>query len=693
MGSLAFLSPLFLYGALGATVPLLLHLIRRERAKPRVFSTIRFLKMSSRQMVRQQKLRRLLLLLLRMACCALLAVIFARPFLKDAANAALMGPQPKAMALVIDTSYSMGFGSRLDRAKRQAREILRDLHPGDQVALITFSTQGYIVKALGSDFVDLPGLLEHRVTLTNQATNYIEALRMADDQLSRSGFSDRTVYLISDFQETGWDRQASRWKLSPGIRLKSFDLWDDRDANVAVTDIDIPGELTKSNRSMDIAVRLKNFGLTPFQGRVQLTINGRPAGTKTVSLPSQSGQVVSFRHTFDRDHNAGMVTFGDDPLPVDNTLYFTLDMPPPLRVLIVEERATTQGDRTSAAYYLDQALGLRTDPPMTVEVTTADRLRGMALGSYQTVILADLTTLDRSAQTRLNAYVRAGGGLLVGLGTRVSPNVFNTAFGSLLPGRLTDVRPEQYNRDAFRSISEVDYPHPVFQPFAGPHHGDFGTARFFQTGRAEPDSTAAVLAKFENADPALIEKTLGQGRILLFLSTFNSAWNDLPVRGVYLPFLYQMVDYLSGQLAGHDKRNRRYHLIGETVRLTGASSPLIAKPSGAQITMDSTPGDIALFTETDEPGLYAVGPGGSGGHFAVNLDTRESDLTHLDLEELVAAVINPVTESKEAQEMKAQASLAQNTEIERRQRLWWYLSVFLLAVILGETFLASRTHR
>ena len=106
MGGLSFLTPLFLYGALGAVIPLLLHLIKRTRAR-RIFPTIRFLKLSSQQVVRQQKIRRIVLLMLRMAACAVLAIIFARPFLNDSAAAAFVGSTPKAMAIVMDTSYSI----------------------------------------------------------------------------------------------------------------------------------------------------------------------------------------------------------------------------------------------------------------------------------------------------------------------------------------------------------------------------------------------------------------------------------------------------------------------------------------------------------------------------------------------------------------------------------------------------------
>lgn len=692
MGSIAFLTPLFLYGALGALFPLLLHLIKRERARKRVFSTIRFLKLSQHQVVRQQRLRRLLLLLFRMVACALLAMIFARPFLKDSTGAAFAGPQPQAIALVMDTSYSMGFGSRLDRIKRRARELIQALHPGDQVVLMAFSTQGHMIKELSSDLMDLESLIEDRVILTHQATNYVEALRMADDQLSRSEFEDRTIYLLSDFHITGWDRRSTGWKLSPGVKFKAIDVWDERDANVAVTDVNIPGSLSQSDRNLEIAVRVKNFGYTPFQGQMDLTINGRSVGKKHVSIPSQSGQVVNFRHTFRQDRNTGMISFGDDPLALDNRFYFTVDAPSPLRVLIVEEKSMRR-NRLSAAYYIRQALELRPDPPLTVDVLAVSALNSVSLGRYQTVILADVTTAPQTARTRLTDYVKSGGGLIIGLSPAVSVNVFNTAFGDLLPGRIRDLWPKDIRRDEFLSLSEVNYPHPIFQPFAGPHHGDFGAARFFRVAHVRADSSAIVLGRYDDGSAAILEKTLGQGHVLFVTSTFNLTWNDLPIRGVFLPFLHQSVDYLAGRLADGNGRQKGYQLVGEAVRLPIPTSATVVKPSKAQIPVNGVSDEPPLFTETDEPGIYSIGPEGQYGHFAINLDTRESDLTHLDVEELVAAVINPVTESIEAQAMKTQASVVQNTVMERRQRLWWFLTLGLLIVVLGETFLASRTHR
>ena len=200
------------------------------------------------------------------------------------------------------------------------------------------------------------------------------------------------------------------------------------------------------------------------------------------------------------------------------------------------------------------------------------------------------------------------------------------------------------------------------------------------------------MGRYDDGNPAVLEKSLGLGRVMLVTSSFSLAWNDLPIRGVFLPFLYQTVDYLGGRL-GRSGGEQYYVIVGETIRLASTRSTTVTNPDGKTITVTGSADETSLFTDTDRPGLYTVGAGGRTDTFAVNLDTEESDISRVDIEEFVASVINPVTESQEAKEMKAQASFTENKEVERRQKLWWYLSLTLLLVVLGETFLASRTHR
>lgn len=722
---LAFLNLTFLFGALGAAVPLVLHLVRRQRAGIHVFSMVRFLISSQRAIVRQQRFRRILLLLLRMAACAILAVIFARPFLRDQDETVFAGTQPEAVSILVDTSYSMGYGNRIALAKRRAAEILNELQTGDQVALLTFAVQARVVREIGPNQAELPILLDTQVNATFQATDYVEALRAADDQLSGSDFDRRTVYLVSDFQQSGWNPRSGGWRLSPGVQLRMIDVGDAQDDNSAVTGVEIPtvasvespaaaaaedrtpdasatptgdGTLSRQERALsgdgrtlDVAVRIRNFGQAPFRDEVTLRVNGVETGKRRVDVPPQSGRVEIFRQTFSAATNTGEVMLGDDGLPVDNRFYFTVNAPTPVRVLCLEERSRPNRP-SEAAYYLSQALSLRRDPPVVVDVRSADALGAADPLEYDVVISANLSVLPRAAKDRLTGYVRSGGSLIIALNPAVSSGIFNSSFGELLPGRIASLSSPDSPRDRYRLLTDVNYQHPVFQPFSGPRHGDFGTVRFYRTARFEPDSSASVPARFDDGAAAVAEKPLGNGRTFLVLSTFDLAWTDFPIREVFVPFLYESIDYLASRGTMHERGAGLYRLAGEAVRLPDDARHVVL-PSGEQVQVETSRSGRKLFTQTRHPGLYRVQSAGGQQTFAVNLDTRESDFTRLDAEAFAAAMINPVATSPEARETASQDRLVRDAEVERRQGLWWILGFTLIALVLGETLLANRTHR
>ncbi len=722
---LAFLNLTFLFGALGAAVPLVLHLVRRQRAGIHVFSMVRFLISSQRAIVRQQRFRRILLLLLRMAACAILAVIFARPFLRDQDETVFAGTQPEAVSILVDTSYSMGYGNRIALAKRRAAEILNELQTGDQVALLTFAVQARVVREIGPNQAELPILLDTQVNATFQATDYVEALRAADDQLSGSDFDRRTVYLVSDFQQSGWNPRSGGWRLSPGVQLRMIDVGDAQDDNSAVTGVEIPtvasvespaaeaaedrtpdasatptggGTLSRQERALsgdgrtlDVAVRIRNFGQAPFRDEVTLRVNGVETGKRRVDVPPQSGRVEIFRQTFSAATNTGEVMLGDDGLPVDNRFYFTVNAPTPVRVLCLEERSRPNRP-SEAAYYLSQALSLRRDPPVVVDVRSADALAVSDPSEYDVVVSANLSVLPRAAKDRLTGYVRTGGSLIIALNPAVSSGIFNSSFGELLPGRIASLSSPDGPRDRYRLLTDVNYQHPVFQPFSGPRHGDFGTVRFYRTARFEPDSSASVPARFDDGAAAVAEKPLGNGRTFLVLSTFDLAWTDFPIREVFVPFLYESIDYLASRGTMHERGAGLYRLAGEAVRLPDDARHVVL-PSGEQVPVETSRSGRKLFTQTRHPGLYRVRSAGGQQTFAVNLDTRESDFTRMDAEAFAAAMINPVATSPEARETASQDRLARDAEVERRQGLWWILGFTLIALALGETLLANRTHR
>jgi hypothetical protein len=78
---MGFLVPAFFAGLAALAVPVLIHLINRERKVVIQFPSLMFLRKIPYKSVRRQKLRHLLLLALRCLALAILVAAFTRPFL------------------------------------------------------------------------------------------------------------------------------------------------------------------------------------------------------------------------------------------------------------------------------------------------------------------------------------------------------------------------------------------------------------------------------------------------------------------------------------------------------------------------------------------------------------------------------------------------------------------------------------
>src|SRR4051812_35279571 len=110
-------------GALGAlAVPVIIHLMFRTQARTVDLGTLQFLKVVLRDNARKRRLKRWVLLALRLACVALIALLFARPYLL--ATEPLEGR--RLVLVLVDRSASMGLegGTRpIERALAGARAV------------------------------------------------------------------------------------------------------------------------------------------------------------------------------------------------------------------------------------------------------------------------------------------------------------------------------------------------------------------------------------------------------------------------------------------------------------------------------------------------------------------------------------------------------------------------------------------
>ena len=203
MFGLGFLAPLFVAaGVIGASIPIILHLLNRERARRLIFSTVRFIQMSHQTNVRRHKLKRWLLLLMRILILALLGVAFARPFFAAAPVITQKIGGKRNAVIILDTSYSMQYEEVFKDAKEEGTKILGGLDSTDAACLILSSDKARVVAPLGSEFSHLRSAL-NTAEVTYEPTDYLDALQTANEILESIPVGQKQVYLISDMQKAG----------------------------------------------------------------------------------------------------------------------------------------------------------------------------------------------------------------------------------------------------------------------------------------------------------------------------------------------------------------------------------------------------------------------------------------------------------------------------------------------------------
>jgi len=111
------LAPWFLAALAGLSLPVYLHLLKRQTSKPKPVSSLMLYESRTQASTRHRSLRYFLLLSLRLAMLLLLIVAFANPFINR--NTATFASN-RLLLLVIDNSFSMRAGTRLADAKEAA---------------------------------------------------------------------------------------------------------------------------------------------------------------------------------------------------------------------------------------------------------------------------------------------------------------------------------------------------------------------------------------------------------------------------------------------------------------------------------------------------------------------------------------------------------------------------------------------
>lgn len=598
--ALGFINPALLGGLGLAGVPILIHLLSRRFHRRVEWAAMRLLREAERKMRRRVRFEQWLLLALRCLAMALLALIFARPFLEPGWVSALLGGgEAMQRIVVLDDSASLayrgGAAPQFDEMKAAAGRLiawLRREAPQDRLTLFVTSrpTEPLVdqtpLQAL--PFAGLPPELENHAVIPVPA----RPRRVLETAAQRLGGAAGAVYLLSDFQRSDWLPSSAeadsvfvpfRAAADAGAasrrppRIVLIGAGSARRENTALTSIAFERPQTLAGVPAVVHAQVTQFGARPAESLLITPRIGDAAlpATPVNRLEPGEAQDVKFEVTFPEAgyHELTLALGAADAFALDDERRLTVRVKPALRVLLVNGSPSTD-PQADEIFLLRNALAPAgpLSSGIVVETSEPEGLPAVDFATYDVIFLCNLAPPPAYVLDAILAYVHAGGGLAITLGDQVGDaGVYNAAFyrsgDGLLPLPL-DVLLEHPRPGVPLHREEA---HPVTAMFAGAGEGDAAAARFWRywSSGASPDEAALlpadpaatatpieaslaaseILARYADAGrtPAFIETQRGAGRVILFTSSIDLDWNNWArsVDGGFVVTLLELTQHLA----------------------------------------------------------------------------------------------------------------------------------------------------
>ena len=687
---MSFLAPLFAIGLIGLAIPILVHLVHKERKETTLFPSLMFLLRTPYQHSRRQRIRDWLLFLTRAAVFLLLVAAFTRPVFNrpPEAQAAATGGG-REVVILLDRSFSMRIGDRWTRAQAAARQALDALGPGDRATLVVFADQARAIREETESRAALRATIDSSKP-GDAGTRYAPALALARRTLAESKLPKREVQVISDFQRSGWDVSEDA-RLPAGTTVTPLDVASPDVADRAVRAVELRRAIVDGRERITVTARVSNVGPAARGIEARLEVAGRVAATSRLDIGADAGGVVTFESlAIPESPQPAAIRITPDNVPSDDVLHFVLERAPSIPILLVEG-LTAGSDRE---VYLQRALEIGDRPSFDVTMRRSSQLSPADLSGKRLIIMNNAPWPSSAMAVKLQEFVSSGGGLLVIAGDAVTSTSWPGNASGLLPASPGDMKDRLADKGAV--LGAIDRSHPAFSLFGGTQSGDLSAPRFYRYRVFNADS--GILARFDDGAPAVLERRTGTGRTIVIASSMDGLWNDLPRHPVFLPFVHQLAQYASGYRAG-----RSVYEVGDPVDLQGVG-PAVAdsagargvayvamSPQGNRLRIGGSQGEAALVPA--EAGIYEVRPAGAPGArprlVAVNIPGRELDLARFDPTRLTHSVAT-VAEADPGSSSPAEVDLAQR---ERKQSVWWYLLLVAATLLVVESVLAYRFSR
>jgi hypothetical protein len=663
--------------------------------------------------------------------------------LRNAETVELIGgaQEPVAALIVVDASPRMEYRNenriRLDVAKEQASWLIRQFPPDSQVCVLTNDGDSPFFS------VDVSAAMRRVETLE---TNYVEsplpsALLDGLEFLEKAPEERKEIYVITDLTKAGWQGDKvrpllRRLEANPEISLFVLDVGVEQPQNFSLGDLRISGASISENGRFMIDTQINRLG-PAAQRTIRMTLeqpdDSRPVirdgvtlfpdqvleeQTQAVDLRDNGSKAVNFVNStkLARGTYHGRIEIeGQDSLTLDDVRYFTIRVQAPWQVLVVHPSNVSPRNLVST---IAPAAAVQTRlSNYDCEVVTQNEFLELdSLSKYSAIFLLDPEPLDDPTWIKLRGYVSRGGGLAIVLGHNAGERGFADAgfqtdvAMELLTGRLDVVWDAA---DEGWTMRPQDISHPFFKLLRPYEEGVlWNRVPIYLHWGLEPDEQAdtrptQVLMRFTNGEPALIERQIDQGRVLVMLTPISErareegrrVWNELyNFVSTFAPWLLNqmMTEYLVQQDADSLNLN-----VGQVATLNNdlseypESYQVFSPRSGKPATALNANNFVIRHRFTNDPGHYRI-KGNFDSRpllrgFSANLPSAATDLTRLlpaELDEVLGAGRYQIAKNND--EIQRQQGTSRKGQEFYPLLVLMMLIFFAVEYLMSNRFYASR---
>jgi hypothetical protein len=722
---MTFAVPLFLAAALAAVIPVLLHLISRQRAKNMPFPTLRFLRASVEKTRRRRRITDVLLMLVRAALLVLIALGLARPTLTNLKTLFGTGAA-SAVALVVDNSASMGTidhdRERFQTAMAAAGQVMEQLRDGDQVALfptcgVPFAQQGKLDRSQDQVRQMLAGL-----KLSYERADVAARVLDARKLLARCDAVNKQIFVVSDMQRVSWEslrkqvddaakagraeaNLSEEERKARDIPLIVVDCHRAPKPNVAVVGLALEAAVPVAGLPIKATVELVNSHSAAATRLVELYLDGnKEAVSPALTIAGESRLKHDFQFCFKSGglHRGEVRLAGDDGNKLDDRRFFSMEVDQglPIAVVAAERKGVAFLEDT---FYIESALGRGKSDNWALKLSslTVGQLATEPLDAFKVIYLVNCPAPDDATAARLRAYLERGGNLFWVCGDNVRPEAYNAANqrtdGRLLPCPLGEVRvPRPGEGRESWSIGFLDKRHRALAQLTEPA-SLYQKVLVYQHVRIDASGTkeAQVLARLDDGEPLLVQRRVERGSVTMLGTSCHRTWTNLPLRPIFVPLLARLTFELCGTAAARYEGIAGVPLV---IPLDGSMHPTgveIAPPSGEMIrrsVQDASGKFLASlrYADTHEIGIYTVrllqAVGAKPMAYAVNVDPDEAEGAKLRPEELQELLgRTPLVFAENPDDLSSTFQW-----LRQGKSLWTAVLAFVLAALVFETFLSNR---